>query len=330
MTDTGITLRDANASFRAARYTEALALYDILAREQPRNFWLRLNAVMACLRAKLPAEAARRLEAIDRSPQIGDDVLSSTRAVVQQRLRDAGSVPRLYGPTDYLQWQRTSRRLAPLRRLRANKSFPSGYPFELELPALHGNGNDYRFIVDVVNRSRATGRKSTAKILVVVFASAQDDVDHALALLASQSFAHEQLEVLFVAVNQPEWPATEHAFRSSWLPYDRGQPVAQINQAIAGRNADLVVFLPPGVDHNPWLLEQLSHYHDVTDLAVFAFHTADAASPDALILDRFDAGASHQLAWRTIWVPEGGSRQPGGLGSTPPTRTRLCCRTLLS
>lgn len=296
MTDTGITLRDANAAFRAACYAEALALYDILAREQPRNFWLRLNAVMACLRARLPAEAARRLEAIDRSPQIGDDVLSSTRAVVQQRLRDAGSVPRLYGPTDYLQWQRTSRRLAPLRRLRANKSFPSGYPFELELPALHGNGNDYRFIVDVVNRSRATGRKSSAKILVVVFASAQDDVDHALALLASQSFAHEQLEVLFVAVNEPEWPTTEHAFRSSWLPYDRGQPVAQINQAIAGRNADLVVFLPPGVDHNPWLLEQLSHCHDVTDLAVFAFHTADAASPDALILDRFDAGAS--INWR--------------------------------
>lgn len=151
-------VREANESMREGRYHQALALFDGLVAQQPRNHWHRLNAITACLKAGRADEARFRHEKIDNSAQLGAAVLETTSSMIDGALRHEPVQPRrMKAVSDYWSLRVAGKRLAPLRRIDVAKKFPSGFNFELEMPAHVGLVNDYRFISDAVSRLRGCG-----------------------------------------------------------------------------------------------------------------------------------------------------------------------------
>jgi len=270
MQDT-ITLKTANTLFQLGKFDQAIGAYDYLSKLYPQNYWIRLNTVTACIRAGRLHEAKARFERIEKAPQFGNAVRDATWRYLNY-LDDNSSHADLYieSPTDYWSTIINGKRIAPIRRIDANKKFPSRYNFELELPKQVGIGNDYRFLENAVNIYRASV-KNTLSVLVVIFSESQHSLDLSLTQIAEQTYPSNLVQVLVITFGKWDAKPKSQKYQSILVEYDKSKQIGQINDHITAINSDFIIFLPHGVEHNPFYLEQLSHYYHITDMAVFIF-----------------------------------------------------------
>jgi glycosyltransferase involved in cell wall biosynthesis len=299
MSDLAELLALANDAFLRGDHAAASKQFDDLSKELPRNFWIRLSAVWACAKAGRIEEALRRLERIDRSEQLGAAVVADMVRLVKASAASSTEAGRMQLPTDYLRMRsRTGHRLAPFRRIKAGKRNPAGLPFELELPRLAGNGNDYRFIVDAANRSASSGAaiEQRRRALVVSFVREVSEAQAVINLMGAQTIADQGVDLLLVTTDPKVCGLGHPRLRIDVHTFQAGRSLSQLNDALLDCAAGFIVFLPALVVSSPWLLERLAQHFDVSALSAFFFpKQSDGLQTLHPLIRQFDA--SQAVDW---------------------------------
>lgn len=239
---------------------EALAAADLRAAQSPRNHWLRLEAALLCQRLGDPAGALRRLEAIAHSPMIGAAVIAHhrDRLVGELAARPQGLSRRIDTPADALRRQPPQSFLRSLPSLRADRSFPSGFPFEMALPALMGNRNDYSFIAEAANQTSFCGPMPRLRLHVVAHITDEAGLQRLAQSLAAQTWPRAQMRLTVFRPRDlvaPPMPVPVNwQFGQAWtLPRER-------QAALLAEGADLLFFLGPGSGLDATALERAARW----------------------------------------------------------------------
>ena len=139
-----------NSPARTHRFSAAAAAeIDAKALNFPRNAWRRLEGALACLEEGHPAATLARLAEITHRGEIGTGLIT---VVADQAIAeidsDPGHLHRIRVPADYLKGASERHVPPPLRRFTSNRKVVSGFPAELIVPPITGNGNDFGFLLD--------------------------------------------------------------------------------------------------------------------------------------------------------------------------------------
>jgi len=263
----------------------------------PRNHWLRLCNVLSSIDSGNLSQAHIQFEAIAQSGQLGQPVLQLYARYLQHLQANASRyLPAIARPADYCPAVLDGLRLVAPSRLAGSANFPAGYDAELLLPRHVGLCNDYRFLVDAVDRYRAAPLRaeSLPSFLLVLCTTSQEDLARQLERLRACAYPPAKVALLVLCLGTWQPRIKDCAFAVHILRCDPAAPLSQLNARLLASTADVLLFLPLLGQPSPWLLQQLAHWQQLGTDAVFAFpHQAEAGEGSPL--DAFDPGA--RLEW---------------------------------
>jgi glycosyltransferase involved in cell wall biosynthesis len=275
-----------------------LAQLEAEAMASPRNHWLRLEAVLLCLRQGQPAEALRRLEAVAHSPQIGPGVIASYQALIATYLASPGQTPlyQLRSAPDYHRLRSGNRFKPALPELRPQHAVPQGFPFDMAMPAMGGVGNEANFLTEAANQTVLGPAPPQGRLHIVAQIETAAELTALARALAKQSLCPDQAQLtVFIATDLPQGPMP--------LPtrWQKGKPwhlprSEQIN--LFTDNADVVLFLGPGTQLDSTLAERALRYFNLSDALLMPLVAlGDIRTPDTPPLTVF-ADRLVQKAWQ--------------------------------
>jgi glycosyltransferase involved in cell wall biosynthesis len=156
----------ANAELRAKSYSKAIELYDALIKQQPRNHWIRIAAIHACIIAGNYAEAEKRLRGIRYLDGVDSSLLTSFERIIERR--QDGVAVNLQNPADYYRYAGLGRLLPNFRHIDASRQPFPGFPVGMKLPKIVGNKNDFTHVVDVAHQNSGQGFGFEGRLCLVL------------------------------------------------------------------------------------------------------------------------------------------------------------------
>lgn len=257
----------------------------------PRNHWLKMATAMEAVAEGRPQDAWELVAGLRHSPLIEDDAVEAARHLIAQSLEAAGGVT-LSRPCDYLRQAPGHRILPKFRSVPSERKFLRHYPYELMLPPLTGNANDFSFLLDAANYQGFTGPRPPVRLRLVTELKDVVDVAHltqGLKVGGAQAYTGAELCIFApMALHGADlpMPANWHEGQPWSLPRER-----QVQLFADG--ADIVAFLPAATFADPLLIERLARFSALSDLLclVLTGHSAKSVTPtifgDQALLDQW-------------------------------------------
>lgn len=141
----------------------------------PRNHWWHLEQVFKELEEGRVISAWKILTTIRHSTLIPPQAISDAFELISRSWGEAHiSLDR---PSDFLRRTPGNRSGLPVLRGLVNRTeVPTTYPYDMVLPPLTGNANDFSFISDVLGRSEFTGPSPTMRLRLVVQLAGEEEI----------------------------------------------------------------------------------------------------------------------------------------------------------
>lgn len=246
-------------SFQEADPARRLGIIDALARRHPRNHWLRLHATLLCLRTGRTGEALRRLREISQSDNIGAAVLAACQTLITRRIgADPTYVEPVNFPANYYRLFPGKGFLPAWPELYAGRSCPAGFPFEMALPAIAGNKNDFSFILDASHHTKLRGPMPRLRIRIVAWLAGAEDLTALRDSVLRQTFPRELLRLSLFS--EAALPGPDANFTWRMLPARPWRLGREEQIARFTADADVVLFLSGRLMLDPTALERMARY----------------------------------------------------------------------
>lgn len=256
----------ASESAAAGDPAQAVEIFDRLASALPRNHWLHLRAATAAAEASRPLDAWRRLRAIIHSDTIGPAAISAVEEGFAAALEQTTGPIHVERPAEYLRrWP--GRTLLPhLPELRINRPKAGPFPFEMPLPDLVGNANDFRFLIDAARQNGSLSQRPDLTLRIVVLAGNEAETQTLYDTLAAQSWPADR-SALTVFGETPIDPDPALGTGGRLLRHPSARPwtlPADLQLDLMTEGADLVVFVSAPARFDPTYLERLAQLFNTT------------------------------------------------------------------
>ena len=226
----------------------------------PRNHWWTLEQALTSLEAKDIISAWKYLEAIRYSDLIPAETISNVMAMIKAAW--GGIDFPLERPTDYYRQTPGGRTGLPvIRSLKANDDTIQRYPFEMALPPIVGNGNDFAFIQDVLSRQEFTGPPPDIKLRIITSVADRQQLEGLAAKLTELKTDLQRAGNIFLSIFVPRgMQGISLPLKATW---HEGNPwsLARSEQlSYFCADTDAMVFTQAETIDDAFLLEQIQRY----------------------------------------------------------------------
>ncbi|MDB2407834.1 glycosyltransferase [Jannaschia sp.] len=235
----------------------------------PRNPWMRAQVVLDRLARGDLLGAERMLDTVKYHPKVPPEAFAVYAAQIAQARAAAGQpVGPFDTPADYMAC-RDPRLHHPFRRLHADASFPSPYPFGLALPKPVGMGpGTVAFLEDAAARLSGMMLPRLRRIHAVIAAEDGAGIALLLGMLARQDGIEAALHVTVFDAGAAVGPSFPRPLIGDTVAAAVTDPAATGRLRQIADDSDLVVFLSGAVVLDPMLLRRAMHYAAVSDSVV--------------------------------------------------------------
>jgi glycosyltransferase involved in cell wall biosynthesis len=256
-------------------FAQALAALDARAAASPRNHWLRLEAVLLCLKEGRSAEAWHRLERITQSDMLGAELLKGLRRRIEALSLQTGKIDI---PADYhrrmphLPFQRA------LPALKVDRPLLKGFPFDMVLPPIRGNRNDFTFVLEAAHQTAFGAELPRLTVHLVAEVADAAGLKALAGALAAQSWPSDRLRLTLFAPEPLHRKGGD--LRAGALRWMTGRPWKQPRDqqvALFATGADVVMFLAAGTLPDPTALERAARYASASDNLLMPLTALDRA-----------------------------------------------------
>lgn len=260
----------------------------------PRNHWWKLEQALTSLDAGDFVSAWKYIEEIRYSDLISAETISDIIAILQKSWKNT-AFP-LERPTDYYRHKPNGWTGLPvIRSLKSNEDTMQRYPFEMALPPIVGNSNDFEFIQDVLSRPEFTGPLPDVKLRIITSVSDRKQLEELAADLNGLKTDLRKVENISLSIFVPRgMPSMSLPLEATW---HEGSPwkLARSEQiSYLCSDADALVFAPARTINDAFLLETIQRYTALSKNLCLILKPKDLDAPATTTI----ADRSIQKIWR--------------------------------
>lgn len=264
------------------------------ANKSPRNHWWHLSAALEALGQGHPDIAWRLLEAVRYSPLLPPTLITDVYKLVAN---ETGFRTPLALPSDYLRHPPQGRTGLPvLRSLNDTRDLPESYPFEMVLPPITGNANDFSFMTDTFGRSEFTGSAPHLRLRAIVTIHDESELEELAHVLADPAADAVKAANVDLTVFAPA--GLTRRSLSAVVAWQEGNPwqrdrSLQLSSLTAG--VDALMFLPWQALADPLLVVRAQRYMSLSPTLCLML-----AAPREL-QDEAGAGILNDTLLQDVW-----------------------------
>jgi len=297
-------IKKANDLYRRGFYLEALNIYKQLTKLHPKADWIKLNSVMAMIKSRNFGEAFRLLDNFKYSQNIPSKIIITYQNFLRKTIyKHPYHIWQVNSPYQYHQSVPKKKIIPPLRKINDKEKFPAGFPFEMVLPPLLGNNNDFDFILDAAQQTAFNCQRPSLKIRVIAWIENYDEENLLIKNMKKQTYP---LELIKLSIFSDSYRAKDNIkfnfdriLNSPW----KLSKNEQFSKFSTG--SDIILFLSGSVEMDPTTLERLARYFSISSNSVIPLVSTKDFSKNYSSLTHFskiyyDVWKKDRLPYRRI------------------------------
>lgn len=226
----------------------------------PRNHWRQIEHSMTELERGRAFSAWKALEAVRYSQLINTQTISDVERVISDSWSSTSTPLDL--PCDYLREVPGEKSGLPmLRKIFSKRDLPRRFPYEMVLPPITGNANDFSFLGDALARPEFTGPIPDVGLRVVICISNDVDFnDLSEGLLFWKSKISKWGKISFIVFSPREFKGNPLPLQVAWHEGNPWQLQREEQMSLLAADADALLFVKPSAMTDSFLVERTKRY----------------------------------------------------------------------